>query len=91
MLQEIVAKSLSFELGSYKHFVGSLHLYDDDRESAQAFLSEGFQSTMSPMPPMPDGDPWPSIGKMLAAEESLRTGHGMDFAWSPESASGLIG
>jgi len=40
MLQEIVARSLSMELGTYKHAVGSLHLYDVDTEAAQQFLGE---------------------------------------------------
>ena len=34
MLQEIVARSLNREIGSYRHFVGSMHLYDPDRSRA---------------------------------------------------------
>ena|SRR3989442_10640580 len=73
MLQEIVARSLSVELGTYKHAVGSLHLYDVDIVAAQQFLGEGWQSTKMPMPPMPMGDPWPSIAALLRAESSIRT------------------
>src|ERR1700722_12591720 len=61
MIQEIVARTLSVELGTYKHAVGSLHLYDTDEEAAQQFLGEGWQSTQAPMPSMPVGDPWSEI------------------------------
>ncbi|KCZ62153.1 hypothetical protein L53_12995 [Hyphomonas sp. L-53-1-40] len=73
MLQEIVARSLGVEIGTYKHFVGSLHLYNRDRAKAEKFLSEGFQPTNIPMPEMPSGDPWDSIEKMLRVEQSLRS------------------
>ena len=71
MLQELVARSLSVELGTYKHAVGSLHLYDESTDGAQAFLDEGWQST-TPMPPMPSGDPWSSVDALLEAESSIR-------------------
>ena len=74
MLQELIARSLSTELGTYKHVVGSLHLYDSDRDSAMTFLQEGWQSTTQPMPAMPDGDPWTAIGAILEAESALREG-----------------
>jgi len=73
MLQEIMARSLSMELGTYKHAVGSLHLYDTNIEAAEQFLGEGWQSTKILMPPMPTGDPWPSIATLLQAESSIRT------------------
>ena len=72
MLQEIMARTLGVELGTYKHAVGSLHLYDWDHDAAIEFIGEGWQSTI-PMPPMPPGDPWPSIKVLLASEEPLRT------------------
>jgi thymidylate synthase len=71
MLQEIIARSVNAEVGLYKEFVGSLHLYENARESAEQFLSEGFQQTI-PMPPMPYGDPWPAIQLLLEAEERIR-------------------
>ncbi len=73
MLQEIAARTLGVELGTYKHCVGSLHLYDVDREKAQCFLGEGWQSTKSIMPPMPLGDPRASIAVLLKAEVAIRT------------------
>jgi len=71
MLQEIIARSLSVELGTYKHAVGSLHIYDDRLKDAKRYLQEGWQSTTS-MPPMPVGDPWAAIKSLLEAESALR-------------------
>ena len=73
MLQEIIARTLSFELGQYKHMVGSLHLYHESVRNAQQFLDEGWQSTTVVMEPMPPGDPWPAIKLVLSAEHAIRT------------------
>ena len=78
MLQEIIASDLSIEVGNYKHAVGSLHLYDTAIDAAREFLNEGWQSTQSPMPPMPLGDPWLGISSLLKAESDIRTGGGID-------------
>lgn len=74
MLQEIVARSLDVELGSYKHCVGSLHLYSDSFNSVSKYLDEGWQPTNLKMPPMPIGDPWTSVAQLLHIESVLRTG-----------------
>ena len=74
MLQEILARTLSVDVGSYSHVVGSLHLYDINRSGAESFLDEGWQSTQSAMPPMPEGDPWPGIHTLLSTENDFRTG-----------------
>lgn len=73
MIQEIIARSLSVELGYYKHSVGSIHLYEENEGEASQFLGEGWQSTEMAMPPMPVGDQWPAIQAFLEAEEGLRT------------------
>lgn len=74
MLQEIVARSLSIDVGTYKHAVGSLHLYIADRIRAQQFLNEGWQPTINvAMPRMPIGDPWRSIKLLLDVESRIRT------------------
>jgi thymidylate synthase len=78
MIHEIVARTLSVELGLYVHTVGSLHLYDSDVGMAQRFLAEGWQSTEMAMPEMPVGDPWPSIQLLLEAENTLRQGRIFD-------------
>jgi thymidylate synthase len=71
MLQEVFARTLGVELGSYKHSVGSLHLYDEDRKRAKRYLGEGWQESDS-MPAMPQGDPWLSIASLLDVEASIR-------------------
>lgn len=72
MLQEIIARSLSVELGDYYHAVGSLHLYQGSKQKAMEYLDEGFQSTSKYMNPMPIGDPWEAIRKLLEMEHRLR-------------------
>ncbi len=72
MLQEIMARTLNVELGTYKHAVGSLHLYQPNIDSAKQFIGEGWQSTETLMPPMPLGDPWPDIGTFLELESDIR-------------------
>lgn len=72
MLQEIIARSLGLELGKYKHFAASLHLYKKDADGARQFLEEGWQSTEFCMPPMPPGDPWSSIKTAVKAERAIR-------------------
>lgn len=82
MLQEILARSLGVELGSYKHVVGSLHLYDQDRENAKQYIKEGYQQIV-PMPPFPEGEPWEAIKKVLEAEEKIRTGRKFEIKTEP--------
>ena len=74
MLQEIMARGLDVNIGRYIHTIGSLHLYTKDQDKAAAFVKEGWQSTENPMPPMPLGDPWPSISVLLEAERIIRQG-----------------
>lgn len=71
MLQEIIARSLGVEPGTYTHMVGSLHLYDKHLSKARQFLREGWQAK-SEMSPMPLGDPWPAIRELLRTEKLLR-------------------
>jgi len=79
MLQEIMARTLSVEIDTYKHAVGSLHLYVEDREIVQQFLEEGWQSTIDvAMPDMPTEDPWPAISLLLEAESAIRTSGAFD-------------
>ena len=80
MLQEAVARALGAELGTYKHVVGSLHLYLKDKGPSKRFLKEGYQSTSPVMPPMPEGDPWTNIRNLLALEATIRTSGMLDSA-----------
>jgi thymidylate synthase len=90
MLQEIIARSVECELGTYTHFAGSLHVYDKHRPLAEKLSDEGWQSTKHMMPPMPTGNPFPSIARLLLAEQAIRTGdsvseemlHGLDVYWT---------
>jgi thymidylate synthase len=90
MLQEIVANHIGAELGSYKHAVGSMHLYVKHKGFASRFLREGFQRTSALIQPMPSGDPWPAIKQLLQAEALVRrqapgndsTMAGMDSYWA---------
>lgn len=74
MLQEVMSRALSVELGTYKHAVGSIHLYDRHAEDAQKFLNEGWQPTDISMPAMPPGDPMPAIQSLVDAEAAIRAG-----------------
>jgi len=77
MIQEIVARSLRCEIGEYKHYVTSLHLYEENFEGAKAYVNSGFQQ-ISEMPEMPKEDPWPSISSLLDAEQRIRRGEEVD-------------
>ncbi|WP_151449177.1 thymidylate synthase [Lacisediminimonas profundi] len=71
MLQELIARTLNVELGTYLHTVGSFHLYDKHIEGAGEYLREGFQNIV-PMAPMPMGDPWNGIKEILEFEAGVR-------------------
>ena len=73
MLQEVIARTLNVKLGTYKHAVGSLHIYKKDIPQAKRYLGEGWQPTKV-MPRMPSGNPWPSIRILLTAEKNIRLG-----------------
>ncbi|BCO29791.1 thymidylate synthase [Rhodoferax lithotrophicus] len=76
MLQEMIARKLNIGLGSYRHSVGSLHLYDKQIDDALQYLNEGWHSTdqYSAMPPMPLSDPWEYISTLLDVELEIRSG-----------------
>jgi thymidylate synthase len=77
MLQEIIARSLGRDIGIYRHFAGSLHLYKDRWADAQHFVDEAYQQRIA-MPEMPTGDPWPAINSVLQVEERIRKGEQID-------------
>lgn len=72
MLQEIIAASLGCKLGTYKHFVGSLHLYKKNMKQAKVFLEEGFQSTAALMPEIPPIDIESQKKLLIKQEEIMR-------------------
>lgn len=73
MLQEIMARKLGVEVGTYRHAVGSFHLYACDSKKATDYLDEGVQARI-PMPAMPPGEPQDSIELLLQAESDIRHG-----------------
>jgi thymidylate synthase len=73
MLQELIARTLSVELGIYRHWVSSLHIYESSAYIARDLIREGWQQTVgSAMELMPTGDPWPFVRQLLAAEQAFR-------------------
>lgn len=81
MLQEIVASELGVELGTYKHSVGSLHLYSSDLSAARQYLQEAWQDRVdNEMPAMPRQSPWAAIKRLLEAEADIRLGRGFDHS-----------
>lgn len=73
LIQELVARSLGLDVGTYSHFVGSLHLYELNELGARRYLSEGWQEKLQ-MPQMPVGDPWPGLNWLLNQEARIRAG-----------------
>lgn len=73
MMQEIVARSLGQEVGTYTHMVGSLHLYVKNEAQAKAYLDEGFLAS-SPMPAMPVQDPKHDLEAFVEFERAVRQG-----------------
>jgi thymidylate synthase len=51
-LQGAVAASLNCAMGTYTHTVGSMHVYDENREAAEQFLG-------SSVPDEPESETWP--------------------------------
>ena len=83
MFQEMVAVDLGIGLGTYTHIAGSLHIYDDHRDDAKAFLGEPWSATLE-MPPMPAGPPWRGIVELLRVEKSIREGENTIARYSTE-------
>ena len=73
MIQEMMARRLEAELGEYYQYVGSMHVYDKYLPDMRAYLNEGFQQVHA-MPPMPIGNPFELVPKLLEIEGRLRDG-----------------
>ena len=89
MIQELVARRLDVEPSVYRHFVGSLHLYNHNVDDAVNYLREGWQPTTEYMPNMPSGDPTAQLKCFLQAEDNVRLGKpfyleeiGLDKYWT---------
>lgn len=84
MLQEIVARSLGRDVGTYRQFTGSMHLYERNRDAAQEYLTEGLQARTE-MAPMPLEDPWPALKAMLTAEARIAADESLDAGLEMEN------
>jgi len=77
MLLEMMARRLGVEVGEYHQYVGSMHIYDKHLAGMEAYIVEGFHQT-SEMPPMPAGDPFPLVDRLVTTEARLRAGQEVD-------------
>jgi len=68
MLQEMVARIMSVDLGIYKLAWEACIFTIPTSPRRTRSVQEGWQSTKSAMPPMPNGDPRPAITLLLKAE-----------------------
>ncbi|MET0061121.1 MAG: thymidylate synthase [Candidatus Thiodiazotropha endolucinida] len=78
MLQEIFARTIGVGLGKYMHFVSSLHIYMDNLPDTEIYMDEGWQE-INEMPPMPTGNPWKEIDKLLQLESIIRKSGTVDI------------
>lgn len=80
MIQELLCRVLEVELGTYRHFVSSLHIYNEDIDKINKYLSEGFQSTKIQMPEMPVINNFNElISNLMSAESEIRLKKCLDF------------
>jgi thymidylate synthase len=78
MIQEMIARCLNLEIGTYHHFVSSLHIYEVDVNKAEQYLAEGFHEN-APMPEMSNGNPFPIIPIFLEKMDRIRQGEGVSI------------
>lgn len=75
MLQELIARSIGVGLGVYRHWVGSLHIYEKNETMARNIVAEGWQQTRGvAMDPMPADAPLDRLEAVLEAEREFRQG-----------------
>lgn len=77
MIQELVASELDLDLGEYIHMVGSMHLYDHDRDKAERYRREGYQRAAE-MPAMPRSEPFKKVRELLDFEKRVWAGERVD-------------
>ncbi|RQW22664.1 thymidylate synthase [Bacillus sp. C1-1] len=77
LIQELMARELQLDLGTYFHNVGSIHVYQSDNEWTETVLQEAKSNVqnMKPQfqfPTMPLTDNWSAIETVLNYESLLR-------------------
>jgi len=71
-LQEIMARRLGYQLGTYTHVTTSLHLYEEDVQNAKDYIEEGLFPIKYAMPEMPADNIEQSISEILKIEKQIR-------------------
>ncbi len=77
MIQEMMARRLSVDVGEYIQMVGSFHIYDRDQDKISRYLDEGHHR-LAEMPAMPTGDPFRILPHFLTIEKKIRVGELVD-------------
>lgn len=72
LLQEYIARRLNVELGTYNHFVSSMHVYKSDISKVKKYISDGYQSSSSTMTKMPFEKPKENLDILLLYESKIR-------------------
>jgi thymidylate synthase len=78
MLLELIASELDCEIGTYHHYVVSLHLYEDSIEKAKDFINEGYMLEKSIMDPMPKRSYSNDLETILNYEKIIRSDEKVD-------------
>ncbi|MFY8299460.1 thymidylate synthase [Pseudoalteromonas sp. SS15] len=74
MIQEIIALEMEVQVGHYHHYVGSLHLYEENLDDVERFVSKGFTDQAPVMAEMPKISDFASIKmEVLKYEELIRS------------------
>jgi len=71
-LLEVMACELGYAVGSYRHVVGSYHVYDEDSAWAHEVAASSSGISGLAFPNMPAEDNWPHIRTVIHYEEQLR-------------------
>lgn len=74
MLQEMIAKTLGLNLGVYRHYAASLHIYTEDIPLIEAALKEGYAPSVPVMLAMPTEDLTNYLCSIVDAEKRIREG-----------------
>jgi thymidylate synthase len=74
MLQEMIAKNLGLNLGVYRHYAASLHIYTEDIPLIEAALKEGYAPSAPVMVAMPTEDINHYLCIIVDAEKRIREG-----------------
>lgn len=73
MLQEIISIELGVEVGQYHHYVGSLHVYEENLADVKSFINKGWTDEAPVMAKMPKVMNFSLIkSEILKLEEKIR-------------------